>query len=126
MNWKSPELYDPAGSGGGKLTKESDCWSLGMVVFEVLSSKDPFHEFEESGFTLMMNVIIKGNLPGRPQGAEGVWFTDDVWGLLELCWSRNPANRPTAGVILEHFERISMALEPSFTSRSGDAGAGWL
>ena len=34
--WMSPELLDPAHFGrNGRLTRESDCYALGMVVYEV-------------------------------------------------------------------------------------------
>ena len=38
--WMSPELFDPARFGLPKvrLTKESDCYALGMVIYEVTCS----------------------------------------------------------------------------------------
>ena len=34
--WVSPELLDPEGYGSdGRSTRESDCFALGMVVYEV-------------------------------------------------------------------------------------------
>ena len=34
--WMSPELLDPAHFGrNSRLTRESDCYALGMVVYEV-------------------------------------------------------------------------------------------
>ena len=35
IRWMSPELLDPMRSGSdGHLTRESDCYALGMVVYE--------------------------------------------------------------------------------------------
>ena len=34
--WMSPELLDPRHFGSdGRLTRESDCYALGMVIYEV-------------------------------------------------------------------------------------------
>jgi len=82
-----------------------------MVIFEVLSGQVPFHENKYFDRHLRRE-IISGKRPGRPQGEKGAWFTDDVWELLELCWSFKPEDRPTPGAVAEHFERISVALEP--------------
>ena len=37
--WMSPELFDPESFGlqEGRPTKASDCYALGMVIYEVLS-----------------------------------------------------------------------------------------
>ena len=36
LRWMSPELLDPANFGSkGHLTPESDCYALGMVIYEV-------------------------------------------------------------------------------------------
>ena len=36
LRWMSPELLDPTHFGSeGRLTRESDCYALGMVVYEV-------------------------------------------------------------------------------------------
>ena len=36
FRWMSPELLDPPRFGSsGRLTRESDCYALGMVIYEV-------------------------------------------------------------------------------------------
>ena len=40
VRWMSPEFLDPErfgilGSEGGRPTRESDCYALGMVIYEV-------------------------------------------------------------------------------------------
>ena len=107
----SPERLDPGrfGFGDGRATKESDCYAFGMVILEVLTGQPPFPHYLE-GIAIMK--VIRGGRPGRPQGAEAVWFTDDLWGMLEQCWSPEPKLRPTVEAILEYLERGSMAWQP--------------
>jgi len=32
--------------------------------------------------------------------AEGAWFTDYIWWILERCWNPRPSNRITADAVL--------------------------
>ena len=80
--WMSPELLDPErfGCKNARPTKESDCYALGMVVLEVLTGQVPFPRCSDVVITMK---IIEGERPGRPQGPEAVWFSKDLWGMLE-------------------------------------------
>jgi len=111
IRWMSPERLVPNQFGfeGGRATKESDCYALGMVIYEVLTGQVPFSSCDD--FTVMEKVI-GGERPKKPQGPEAMWFTDDLWGMLEQCWSPQPEARPTAEAILEHLKRGSTAWKP--------------
>ena len=71
FRWMSPELFDPEKFGlkDSRRTKRSDCYALGMVIYEVLSRRVPFHQHAD--FAVVVRVG-KGERPGRPQGGEGV------------------------------------------------------
>jgi len=107
----SPELLDPERFGFEKCrrTRESDGYALGMVILEVLSSRVPF---PRDGPLIVMRKVIDGDRPGRPQGAEGPWFTDDLWETLELCWSPFPKSRPAVEVVLDCLKRASPTWRP--------------
>jgi len=102
----APELLDPEQFGfkDGLPTKKSDCYALGMVIYEVLSGKAPF---APDGVIVVMRKVTSGGRPERPQGVEGAWFTDYLWNMMELCWAHQPVARPTAETVLERLERIS-------------------
>ena len=104
--WMSPELLNPEQFGfkDSRPTKESDCYALGMVIYEVLIGHPPFKSYKD--FTVMQKVI-KGARPGRPEGTEAAWFTDDLWETLGLCWSPQPKNRPTIKAVIECLKRVS-------------------
>ena len=117
----SPELLNPDmfGLKESRPTKESDCYALGMVVLEVLSGRPPF--VSDKDF-IVMRKVVDGEHPGRPKGAEGAWFTDDLWGMLELCWATRPESRPSVEEALECLERVSKAWKPLSHQMDGDVG----
>jgi len=98
----SPELFYPEDFGlkDSRPTVYSDCYALGMTIYEVLSEKRPF--FQYCGCVIAR--IIKGERPGRPQGVEGTWFTDDVWDTLEHCWEPIPGDRTNITSVLRCLE----------------------
>jgi len=92
----SPELFAPEmfGLRENRPTKESDCYALGMVIYEVLSGHAPWFGYKDF---LVMRVVLDGERPERPQGA---WFTDGIWEMLELCWKPQPSERISAETVL--------------------------
>ena len=106
--WMSPELFDP-GIKGSRRTKRSDCYALGMVIYEVLGGRVPFYQYENHVVPLK---IFQGNRPGRPGGLEGVWLTDDVWAVLERCWTHQPNDRPGIENVLQCLEEASRVWTP--------------
>ena len=59
-----------------------------------------------------MRKIVEGERPGRPRGGEGMWFTDDLWEMLEQCWLPRPERRPAVGTVLQCLEQGSTAWQP--------------
>jgi len=109
--WMSPELFDPESFGlkDNRPTKHSDCYALGMLIYEVLSGQVPF--FRHHGYAAVLR-ILKGNRPERPQGAVGTWFTDDIWSISERCWEPVPGDRPRIKDILQYLETVSGSWMP--------------
>ena len=119
--WMSPERLNPDlfGFKDTRPTKKSDCYALGMVILEVLSGQIPFKR-DRHDYTVMRE-ILEGEHPERPQEAEGVWFTDDLWGMLEWCWSRQPEDRPTVEAIFSRLDETSTAWRPLSHRVDGNA-----
>jgi serine/threonine protein kinase len=120
--WMSPELFYPRKFGFKHScpTKESDCYALGMVMYEVLSGQIPFATYRPSALVVK---IMKGKRPGRPHGKEGELFTDEIWGTLECCWEHQPRDRISASAVLLHLERHQPLLRPPINV-NGDAETG--
>ena len=94
----SPELLAPEKFSLSRLqpTRESDCYALGMVIYEILSGCTPFG----TGSLVILHRILEGERPGRPQGEAGERFTDDIWDMVERCWKTEPRDRPSAKDVL--------------------------
>ena len=124
--WMSPELLDPTHSGSdGRPTRESDCYALGMVIYEVsglyssrlslihpskiLTGLKPFHHMR--AFSPVV-AVLRGQRPERPLDAESLGFSDTLWGLVQLCWSESSSDRPSAVQLLDHLSTISPAWVP--------------
>ena len=122
----SPELLalDKTSIKNERPTKQSDCYALGMVVYEVLSGQFPFAPFSNHVATWK---VLGGERPQRPGGVEGVRFTDDLWRMLNRCWATRPENRPSISAVLEFLERVSGDTKPlSLENPGADAdGEGW-
>jgi len=119
----SPELLDPDRFGfkDSRPTKESDCYALGMVILEVLTDQPPFPRYIS---LIVMRKVVDGERPERPSGPEAAWFTDDLWGMLEECWSPKLELRPTVEAVLKCLEGCSTAWQPLSPSADHNFQAG--
>jgi hypothetical protein len=106
----SPELFDPEIQNSHP-TKPSDCYALGMTIYEVLGGRVLFSQFAN---LVIPGIIFSGKRPGRPKGPERVWFTDDVWAVLERCWAHRPVDRPGVEDVLQCLEEASRVWMPPF------------
>ena len=107
----SPELLSPDrfNLDNSRPTRESDCYALGMVIYEVLSGRVPFSQL---GDVNVMLKVIEGERPERPGGVEGAWFSDNLWRILGLCWSMQPKGRPSVDVVLHSLKQVSGTWNP--------------
>jgi serine/threonine protein kinase len=109
VRWMGPELIAPQDFGfkTSRPTKFSDCYSLGMVIYETISGKPPFHE--DADFAVSLKVM-RGERPSREDG-----FVDSLWKTMEQCWLSHPSSRPSIEGVLQCLEMCSNASLPSPT-----------
>ena len=128
--WMSPELLDPDrfGISDSRQTKQSDCYAFGMVVYEVCSDvifptsaevllvchqvlcgKTPYWEItNEAG---VMLAIPRGDRPQKPEAMENLGFTNQLWELVEQCWSVDIGARPDVRTVLSHLNHATWSWE---------------
>ena len=80
-----------------------------MVVYEVLSLHIPFYQYRNMVIPMK---VVQGDRPERPEGGDGVPFTDDVWKVLERCWVPEPRDRPRIEDVLRYLEKCSTSWVP--------------
>jgi len=85
----SPELIAPERFGfkSSRPTKASNCYALGMVIYETISGNLPFHKHTDLAVAMK---VLEGEYPPR-----GMRFTKGLWRMLEQCWVSQPNNRPS-------------------------------
>ena len=122
IRWMSPELLDPErfGFDDSRPRIGSDCYALGMVIYEVFSGQKPFAQCREPA---VIRKVIDGERPERPRGAAGVWFVDDVWEVVKRCWEARPENRPDVKTVLQCLERVPERLLPPSPLKGDDGGS---
>ena len=115
----SPELLNPQQFGFKKIhpTESSDCYALGMVIYETISGCLPFHRHR--GIAVALKVL-EGERPPRE-----TWFTDSLWGMLEMCWESQPAIRPSIEEVLRRLEMESPPPVESPSPSPGTSVLGW-
>ena len=119
--WTSPEFLNPEQFGlkDCRPTRESDCYALGMVIYEVLSGETPFAQYKN---TVVILKVMDGECPRIPQGTRAVWFTDGLWEMLELCWKSQPRDRPSLKTLLQCLEGLPQP--PQLPSPTHSVGEG--
>uniref|UniRef100_K3XDD3 Protein kinase domain-containing protein n=1 Tax=Globisporangium ultimum (strain ATCC 200006 / CBS 805.95 / DAOM BR144) TaxID=431595 RepID=K3XDD3_GLOUD len=94
--WKSPEYLK-----GGRVSIETDMYSLAMCIIEILTDDVPW------GRNMLPAVVSfrvkKGLLPSRP-----AVMTNKQWNLIELMTKLDPAQRVRASFVVDKlFEIVS-------------------
>jgi serine/threonine protein kinase len=128
--WMSPELLDSDrfGANDNRPTKKSDCYAFGMVVYEVridvvvpalgkvgltydqvLCGNPPYWEITNSWAVTI--AITEGDRPKRPEAAETLGFTKELWRIVQRCWLVDPSSRPDVRTILSHLNHATWSWE---------------
>lgn len=103
--WMAPELLQAVmkKDNSPDLAYAIDIWSLGCTIIEMFTGKPPWSEYE--GAAALFKVMKETPAIPETLSPEGKDF-------LRCCFKRNPAERPTAAVLLEHrFLKNSQQLE---------------
>ncbi|KAI3602834.1 amp-ligase [Moniliophthora roreri] len=109
VRWMAPEILLDTTSDGADKTA-GDVYAYACTIFEVMTGSPPFPGIADA---VVMLKVINGARPPRP--TDG-WCPDDIWSIVERCWSQNPGERLCA-VWIEQYLRSTLAnnVEPMAT-----------
>ncbi|KAK7037707.1 hypothetical protein VNI00_010933 [Paramarasmius palmivorus] len=98
VRWTAPEILE-----GRMATKQSDIYSCGCVFYEIITQRRPFEELRSDAAVLF--AIVRGKRPNRP--SDTVMPREELWSLMQNCWTHEPALRPAAGQLVTALEANS-------------------
>lgn len=98
--WLAPEVID-----GASPTREADTYSFAMAILELLTGHHPFLEWRRDA--AVIRAVINHLQPKRPTGpVVQLWLTDELWILMQQCWSRVASSRPSMELIAAQLEKM--------------------
>ncbi|XP_029970306.1 insulin receptor a [Salarias fasciatus] len=103
VRWMAPESLKD-----GVFTAHSDCWSFGVVLWEISTlAEQPYQGLSNEQ---VLKFVMDGHYLDRPDNCA-----DRLHNLMQMCWQYNPKMRPTFQEIIE---MLREDLHPSFQELS--------
>ncbi|KAI7790771.1 insulin receptor b precursor [Triplophysa rosa] len=99
VRWMAPESLKD-----GIFTAHSDCWSFGVVLWEISTlAEQPYQGLSNEQ---VLKFVMDGGYLEKPENCP-----ERMHNLMQMCWQYNPKMRPTFHEIIE---MIKEDLHPSF------------
>ncbi|KLO17168.1 kinase-like protein [Schizopora paradoxa] len=97
VRWTAVELFGYSEESESNIaTEKSDVWALGMVIYELLTRKLPYHALVSD--VQVIGAIMSGKLPNPPSPPVSA-IEQNLWAVCKNCWLREPGLRPSASTI---------------------------
>jgi serine/threonine protein kinase len=74
----------------------ADVYSFGMLIWACWTWDIPYANIPNNE-KVLKHVAAGGSRPGRPAFPR---CSDDLWALIQKCWDKTPATRPTFPAIV--------------------------
>jgi len=102
--WAAPEIFCFTDSETPRsLTVQSDVYSFGCILLEILSGRVPYHYLVREEQVLI--ALHKGNKPNRPTND---CIMDTHWNAINACWAITPGDRPTMEKVLKDIRHLQL------------------
>ncbi|KIK94556.1 hypothetical protein PAXRUDRAFT_827874 [Paxillus rubicundulus Ve08.2h10] len=107
IRWAAPELFleKEEGTPTSRFpSQETDIYSFGSIMFQVLTGKLPFHGIRRIAQIILL--VSCGQRPSRELGCDGETIPDVLWDFTERCW-QSPSERPSSEEVVRFIESVS-------------------
>lgn len=88
----------------GQMSRASDVYAFGMVMFEVLTGKKPYDG-------LMQGAVVEQVLVSNKQPVFPEYTPQNFIDLIKECWHSKPEKRPTFDSLIVSIESIKQSLK---------------
>ncbi|KAG2060310.1 kinase-like protein [Suillus hirtellus] len=91
VRWMAPELLvERVDDSQVRPSKQSDMYSFGGVMLQVLTNKVPYYYLTKDATVIL--CIVMSQTPARFRYPE---LPEQYWPFIEQCWSTDPLHRPS-------------------------------
>ena len=98
--WMAPEVLQ-----GKPFDASSDIYSFGIVLWEIYTKEDVYPEFSSFG-QFKRAICTRHHRPTVPEKTKSGSTPNSLKELIERCWHREPAQRPTFKEIIKALNLI--------------------
>jgi serine/threonine protein kinase len=95
-------------------TLESDVFSFGLILYELLTGNPPFRP-DSDPFRVAKRIAVNGFCPKIPD-----WITPNVRRIIFDCLRKDPEERPSFTDILWHLNKIGFQITDGVDSGKVD------
>lgn len=100
--WMAPEVFNGK-YGFARYGTKVDVYSFGIVLFELITRKDPFSDQEDLSLIEFQTLVSEGLRPVVPDGCD---IPDGFEMLMKRCWDGTPDKRPSFTEIAAELQAI--------------------
>ncbi len=96
-NYGSPEYVSPEQAEGASLDTRSDIYSLGIILYEILAGRPPFHD---QGGKLSQLDVVRAHIHRQPQPPSQInpQITAELEAIILKAIEKRPENRFSSAV----------------------------